>query len=93
METHEVDDGAKGFVAAIGQDLDHLSVGCFVLVKTDEISSWVEIGRIDGDRFTGILHPELSAAPLCPIHHDYCEIARFRRDQIIALGCDRYCWC
>jgi hypothetical protein len=92
MDSHEVEDKTRGFVAACDAELDHVGLGCFVLVGSGEAAYWVEVCRIDGDRYTGIVHPELALA-LCPIAHDFCEIASFRRAQITALGCDRYCRC
>ncbi len=85
-------EGNKEFSVVTGEDLDHLVPGCFVQVGSGATSYWVEIGQIDGTTISGIVHPELSGT-LCVINHDSCEIARFSRDQITALGCDRYCWC
>jgi hypothetical protein len=74
------------------EDLGHLAPGCFVQVGLGDAAYWVEIGLIEGGTISGMVHPELSGV-LCLIDHDSCEIARFSRDQITALGCDRYCWC
>lgn len=74
------------------EDLAHLVPGCFVQVGLGETAYWVEIGQIDGAMLSGMIHPELSSF-LCMVDHDSCEIARFNRNQITALGCDRYCWC
>jgi hypothetical protein len=74
------------------EEIGHLAPGCFVQVGFGDSSYWVEIGQIEGGTISGIVHPELSGT-LCVINHDSCEIARFTRDQITALGCDRYCWC
>ena len=74
------------------EDLGHIAPGCFVRVGSGDTSYWVEIGQIEGATISGMVHPELSTS-LCVINHDSCEIARFSRDQITALGCDRYCWC
>lgn len=74
------------------EDLAHLVPGCFVQVGSGEEAYWVEIGQIDGAMISGMVHPELSSF-LCLVDHDSCEIARFNRNQITALGCDRYCWC
>ena len=79
--------------ASISPDeLAHVAPGCFVQVGHGDSAYWVEIGQIDGSMMSGTVHPELSG-DLCIIHHDSCEIARFRREQITALGCERYCWC
>jgi len=74
------------------EEYGHLAPGCFVQVGSGEASYWVEIGQIEGVTISGMVHPELSAS-LCLIEHGPCEVARFSRDQITALGCDRYCWC
>jgi hypothetical protein len=89
---NEAAQSSKGFPAVTEEDLNHLAPGCFVQVGLGESSYWVEIGRIDGVTISGMVHPELSSS-LCLIDHDSCEVARFSRDQITALGCDRYCWC
>ena len=73
-------------------DLAHLAPGCFVQVGCGDSAYWVEIGQIDGVMYSGMVHPELSSF-LCLVDHDSCEIARFTRNQITALGCGRYCWC
>jgi len=80
------------FPALTAEELGHLAPGCFVQVGLGESSYWVEIGQIDGATISGMVHPELTST-LCLIDHDSCEVARFSRDQITALGCDRYCWC
>ena len=74
------------------EELSHVAPGCFVRVGSGETSYWVEIGQIEGGTISGMVHPELSTS-LCVIDHDSCEVARFNRNQITALGCDRYCWC
>ena len=92
MNTDEIGADGRGFVEASEENLGRLVVGCFVLVGTGETSYWVEIRHVDGDRLSGTVHPELSAMS-GPARHDSCEIASIRREQITALGCDRYCWC
>jgi hypothetical protein len=74
------------------EELGHLAPGCFVQVGSGDTSYWVEVGQIEGTTISGMVHPELSGS-LCVVDHDSCEVARFSRDQITALGCDRYCWC
>ena len=89
---NEAGERSGGFPALTEEDLGHLAPGCFVQVGLGEASYWVEVGRIEGVTISGMVHPELSTS-LCLIDHGSCEIARFSRDQITALGCDRYCWC
>jgi|GEM_PF-1258710 len=88
----EAGESNQGFPAVTEEDLSHLAPGCFVQVGLGEAAYWVEIGRIEGVTISGMVHPELSSS-LCLIDHGSCEVARFSRDQITALGCDRYCWC
>ena len=88
----EAGEGTEELPAVTAEDLIHLAPGCFVQVGLGEASYWVEIGLIEGATISGMVHPELSSS-LCLIDHDSCEVARFSRDQITALGCDRYCWC
>lgn len=85
-------ESSMGFATVTEEDLGHLAPGCFVQVGMGESSYWVEIGMIEGVSISGIVHPELSSS-LCLIEHGSSEIVRFSRDQITALGCDRYCWC
>lgn len=89
---NEAGERSEGFPAVTEDDLSHLAPGCFVQVGLGETSYWVEIGLVEGATISGMVHPELSSS-LCLIDHDSCEVARFSRDQITALGCDRYCWC
>jgi hypothetical protein len=84
--------GEDHFPAPTEEDLNHLAPGCFVRIGLGDSAYWVEIGKINGVTISGMVHPELSGT-LCLIDHDSCEIARFSRDQVTALGCDRYCWC
>ena len=88
----EAGEGNEELPTVTEEGLIHLAPGCFVQVGLGEASYWVEIGRIEGVTISGMVHPELSGS-LCLIDHDSCEIACFSRDQITALGCDRYCWC
>jgi len=88
----EAGESSGSFPAVTGEDLGHLVPGCFVQVGLGDASYWVESGLSEGNTISGMVHPELSGT-LCIIDHDSCEIARFSRDQITALGCDRYCWC
>ena len=91
MSTHEIEAVEDGFMAATDDNLAHLSEGCFVRVGTGESAYWVELQHIDGERLRGTLHPELSVAPGVP--RDASDVVSIRREQITALGCNRYCSC
>lgn len=82
----------SGFVPATAENLNHLAPGCFVLMLTDDVYCWAEVVSIDGERIGGRLHNELSTST-CLIRHHTAETVFFHRDQIKALGCERYCWC
>lgn len=82
-----------GFVEPTEEILDALGPGCFTL-KTDSSTSccWVEIVSMDGTDFECIAHPAL-----LPGTNDESisegDLVMLKRQQITALGCDRYCFC
>jgi hypothetical protein len=84
-------DGA-GFVPATEESLGHLTPGCFVLFRSCDAFCWAEIVSIEGNAIGGRLHSELSSNG-CVRLHDGTDTVNFRREQIKALGCERYCWC
>ena len=96
METDKTTDKADieiaGFTPATEQNLNHLDAGCFVLVLRDDVYCWAEVVSIEGNTVNGYLNNELSTTA-CKQEHHKLEITQFYRDQIKALGCDRYCWC
>lgn len=93
MDTQGLQADIRGFVPATAEGLACLAEGCFVLVRTGQAATWVEIVQVGGEWLRGVAHPELSGA-LGPIHDPACRmIVDFRREQVAALGCDRYCWC
>lgn len=92
MDANKASEEGKGFVGVTEENLGRVAPGCFVRFGCSEISCWVETGRVEGDTISGRLHHELSNSP-CLIQHNYSEVASISRDQITALGCDRYCWC
>ena len=88
----EADIELLGFVPATEEGLKHVVPGCFVLVQVAEGYCWAEIMAITGETVLGRRHGELSNY-VCPIECDTDKAIFFRRDQIKALGCERYCWC
>ncbi|OGI38453.1 MAG: hypothetical protein A2140_09415 [Candidatus Muproteobacteria bacterium RBG_16_62_13] len=79
-------------VGLTAEELGHVAPGCFVQFGANGMRCWMEISRIEGDTISGRLHPELSN-PICLIEYYNADIISIHRDQITALGCDRYCWC
>lgn len=86
------DAGNPDSVVLTPEDLGHVAPGCFVQFGTNGMRCWIEICQIEGQTVSGKFHPELSN-PICLIEHYNADIVSIRRDQITALGCDRYCWC
>jgi hypothetical protein len=74
------------------EDLGHVAPGCYVQFGTHGMRCWMEITRVEGDTLSGRIHQELSN-PICLIEYCNAGIVSVRRDQVTALGCDRYCWC
>lgn len=80
-----------------------LGAGCFVQIQRNTQhnieTGWVEITRTEGDELIGILHPELSSASVTSSTSTEEQTQttkneiRLRREEITALGCDRYCFC
>jgi hypothetical protein len=93
METSEAAPDVRGFTAVTEDGLARLAPGCFVLVRTETAVRWIEIGEFEGELLSGIVHAELGDAPDPARHGDRGARIRFRREQILALGCDRFCWC
>jgi hypothetical protein len=89
---NEVAIEAAGFVPATEEALSHVMPGCFVLALIDDAYCWVEIEAIEGHRVGARLHNELPQSA-CLIRHHAPQSVVFHRDQIKALGCERYCWC
>ncbi len=85
-------EGDRESAAVSAEDLDHLAPGCFAQFGTDGMRCWIEISGIEGHTISGKFHPELSN-PICLIEYCNADVVSIRRDQITALGCDRYCWC
>jgi len=90
--TEEADIERNGFVPATEEGLKHLAPGCYVLIRLDDSFSWAEILAINGETVVGRLHGELSKRSR-PDKHPSSRAVYFRREQIEALGCERYCWC
>lgn len=83
---------SDGFTPASEENLSRLEVGCFVLVLRDDVYCWAEVVSVEDDTINGRLNNELSVT-VCMVEHHTLEITPFHRDQIKAMGCDRYCWC
>jgi hypothetical protein len=82
------------FTEPTPQRLEGLGAGCYVQIHLGEQCEWVEITDAEGDECVGTSHPALSASNTNgQTTQAASEALRFRKDQIIALGCDRYCFC
>lgn len=81
------------FTEPTAQRLEGLGAGCYVQIHQDEQCEWVEITGAEGDECIGISHPALSATNTDDQTPAASEALRFRKEQIVALGCDRYCFC
>lgn len=82
-----------GFVEPTEESLDDLGPGCFVQKKESGGSCcWVEIVSMDDTGYECIAHPALLNGEN---DGDVSEgdVVSLKRDQITALGCDRYCFC
>ena len=90
METQEKR-GSPGFAVPTEESLAGLGPGCFVQVRSEAGCCWVELERVEGEACHGRVHAEL-ASPDCRIAQPP-RFAHFRKRDIVALGCDRYCYC
>ena len=80
------------FVVPTEKLLNNLGPGCFIKVRDGDNCFWAEITAVGDAAFSGVVHREL-ATPKCQPKPASAGAETFRRDQIVALGCDRYCWC
>ena len=89
------------FEQPTAERLAGLGPGCFVQIQRNGRCDWIEITRTEGDEFVGTMHPMLST-PLPANTSENSTSAdgqtinkevRLRKEQITALGCDRYCVC
>ena len=74
------------------EQLENLGAGCFVRITDSANCYWVEIDGEEGDRLTGVIHPELASSD-CQCSQTANERVSFTRDQVKFVGCDRYCFC
>jgi hypothetical protein len=82
-----------GFVKLSEENLDEVGPGCFVLKEgPGESCCWVEVLSMNNFDYECVARPALSA------NHNHGNISEgeqvtVKREQIKALGCDRYCFC
>jgi hypothetical protein len=92
------------FQEPTAERLAGLGAGCFVQIHRNEECEWVEITGGEGNEFVGMLHPALSTplptetTPALKEAHRQAQAAaneelQLCKEQITALGCDRYCVC
>lgn len=88
-----VDAQQDAFAEPTPERLDGLGAGCFVQFYHDGRCDWVEITETQGDELIATTHPELSEGDAKTQTMRPCEKLCLRKEQITALGCDRYCFC
>ena len=89
------------FEQPTAERLAGLGPGCFVQIQGDGRCDWIEITRTENDEFIGTMHPMLSTPLPAVVSSDSTSTVkqtikkevRLRKEQITALGCDRYCVC
>lgn len=84
------------FQPPTAERLDCLGAGCYVQIHRQGECQWLEISRTEGDELVGVLHPALSTPLSAESTADTAaepKELRLRREQITALGCERYCSC
>ena len=75
------------------QELENLGAGCFVQVHYGENYDWVEVIGVENEVLTGVLRCELDGS-VCEVKDDKNKKEiKFKKNQIVNLGCDNYCWC
>ncbi len=80
------------FTRPSAERVSGLTAGCYVRVRNGKGCCWVEITEANGEFFVGRVHAEL-ATPDCQLKDDSLKEVEFNKYQIVALGCDRYCFC
>ena len=88
--SNSIDDS---FVKPTKMLLDELGAGCFVQkIESDGSRYWVEITSKGATGYECIAHPELIDGGDAGVVSEG-ERCTVERDQITALGCDRFCIC
>jgi len=80
------------FAAPTQGQLDGIGVGCFVQVSDSNRCFWVEIDGEEDNKMTGVVHRELDTIN-CEKATLSVNRVSFNRDQVVLLGCNRYCYC
>ena len=80
-----------GFVEPTEEKLNNLGPGCFVQVENHGSCCWVEIMAVSNTGYEAKAYPALSDGP--NTEQLPCSDMLIQRNQITALGCDRYCFC
>ena len=98
-----INEEQEGYQQPTAERLAGLGEGCFVQIHRNGQSEWIEISRTEDDVLIGIVQPALSTPLPMAVGADtnntgnqppaVAEELRFRKEQITALGCDRYCFC
>lgn len=87
------DAAVEGFAEPTAERLGHLGPGCFVQkMEVCGTCCWVEIVSEKDDAYEGIAHPALSDGAAEAMFTEGEKVV-VQKDQITAMGCDRYCFC
>ena len=82
-----------GYMLPTEEKLNEIGPGCFVQFKDlSSLYCWLEVISLDNTGFNCIARPALTPSAS---NQDISEGDRIfvNRDQITALGCERYCYC
>lgn len=83
----------NSFVVPNSENLKGIGPGCFVRVAHQSQNVWVEITDVVGEQCQGVVipmaKPEAAAASSVVTN----TVVRLQKEQINALGCDRFCYC
>ena len=74
-------------------ELSDLGPGCYVQIVDEDCSYWTEIVKIEGEKITAVVHPELDGDKSCESCKSSSRAVSFSKEHIVGLGCDNYCWC
>ena len=91
MSSHDRE-ADRGFAAPTEALLNNIGRGCFIKVRDGQSCFWAEVSSVSEDVYTGVIQRALST-PKCQLKSSSTGTAVFRREQIVAMGCDRYCCC
>ncbi len=87
-----LDNMSAKFPEPTQEQLKNVGVGCFVQVSNSNNCLWVEIDGEQDNKLTGVVHAELETIN-CEKTTARLNRISFDRNQVVFLGCDRFCFC